>query len=238
MNIIKIAILAVIAIATIGVTIFFAIRESEKKKQNRTVFFGVVALIFGVIILLFAFPSYVFISWNKILVELAILLLLIGRNVSSMLPSKLTNFYEVLKAFIFGVLAILGVILITGTLTEPIQGKYITVQEESNVTIKITPTVDPIHHDPTIGYSIDEDGNTTYFYYYKHKDIMYRDDISEKDCEIYYLTSDEDSYIVKDTSTKSYTYSERKDSTPITDVSEKYSLFINSNQMIMINDTK
>ena len=235
MNIIKIAILVLIAIATIGVTIFFAIKESEKKKQNRTVFWGGIALILEVIVLLFAFPSYVFISWNKILVEFGILLLLAGRNISSTLPIKFTNSYELFKGSVSVVLAIIGVILIGSTLAEPIQGQYITVEEETNVITRVSPTVDPLHHDPTIGYSIDADGNTTYFYYYKHKDIMYRNDISE-DYEIQYLTSDEDSYILKDTKTVSYTYSERRNT--ITDVSERYSLFINSNQMIMINDTE
>lgn len=237
MNIIKIAILAVIVIATIGVTIFFAIKEAEKKKRNRTVFVGGIALIIEVLVLLFAFPSYVFISWNKIIMEFAILIIFAASELCSITPNKIGSTKDLFTSFGGLFLVFVGVLTLLALSTNHIKGECITVQEETNVITRVSPTVDPLHHDPTIGYSIDADGNTTYFYYYKHKDIMYRNDIS-KDYEIYYLTSQEDSYILKNTNTVSYTYSERRDQEPITEVTDTYTLFINSNQMVMINDTE
>lgn len=237
MNIIKIAILVLIAISTIGVTIFFAIRESEKKKKIRILILGILALICEVIVLFFAFPSYVFISWNKIIMEFAIFIIFLASALCSITPNRVGNTKDVLIAFGGLFLLFVGVLTLLQLSAAPIKGERIIVEEEKNVITKVNPTLDPIHNDPTIGYSIDAEGNTTYFYYYMKNHAMYEEKISEN-YDIYYLNSEEDSYILKETTTVSYRYSEKKDIKPITDIKNSYSIFINSNQVIMINETE
>ena len=232
MSFLKIAILVIIAISMIGLTIFFVRKEAEKKDKKLYLIYGGIAIISGVLAFLFAFPSYDFISWNKVVIEAGILMFLIGFDLGSVKKELSSAMHT-----ITGIIAGIGIITIVATIVAPINGSYVVIGEESNVITRVSPTVDPIHRNPSIGYSVDKEGNTTYFYYYKHKDIMYRNDISE-DYEIQYLTSDEDSYILKDTKTVSYTYSERRDQEPITEVTDTYTLYINSNQMVMINDTE
>lgn len=186
---------------------------------------------------LFTFPSYVFLSYNKLILVSVVELLSIIIIVFVLSKSELMQLICMLSGIaLFVAIVILGAYCITVGISE---GRYIdNKQILSEQTEKQSITTLTMFGENQIGYTADIEGNIkTYFFYYKDEnDVWNYKELDASEVEIERI-QDGNSYLEEFVEKTVYCKLEKKASEPdyITTVEDTdYKLYLNLNQKIEI----
>ena len=207
--------------------------DAKRKMKQYRVFFSILYVIIFAMFL-FTFPTYVFLSFNKIaIVSIAIIVLSSGIIVT-IVDSKHNKLSERKRN-----ICIAAIIIIAVSIAMPIWfvvccgESTISTNKEVNVQT-IRPTM---FEENKIAYTCDEEGKIEkYFYYYDDNGKWKYEEFTESEAEIVEI-KDKNTYIERETTVTTYINPEKKPSSKDYSYEKNkvmYKLFINYDQAIEI----
>ena len=203
-------------------------KKTAKRNRKGNIIFLTVLNLITIGIIIFSFPTYIFLSGFKLNVVLIWIFICV---IAKLLADTGESIIKTIILVLVSSVAVFGFIVSLSTSLS----NSIVVKEIDNIVETIKPTM---FSENKIAYTCDSEGNIEkYFYYYNDSGKWKYKEFDESDIEI--IETDKDTYIQKITTISEQTINEKKPSTEdyITEITEEeYVLYINYDQAVEITN--
>ncbi len=214
-------------------------KDKDKRKAfNNSLCFYVTCVCILLFIFIFTFPSYIFLSYNKLIIMTAVIVTLL---IQYILEIYIDSIYAIIGIFMYAISLFLALFVLVGVYA----GFYFCegwiqftecINEEKNIEI-IHPVMN-LSEKSKIGYTENDDGKIDRYIFFYQDDSGSWYSVNEfiQDKEL--LSNDESSYVEKYITRKTfinYELSELDDNYKTTEEEIVYKLYCNPNELIKID---